>query len=384
MIANFFVLLYTGGNNSFFGMAKDYYKMLGVSKGTSDDELKKAYRKLAHQFHPDKKGGDEAKFKEINEAYQVLSNKEKRAQYDRFGDAFSGQQGGGGAGFGGFDFSRGAEGFSNGNFHFEGGFDDIFSDIFGARSGSRGRSRRSGADIQIDVEISFEEMAHGARKAVSLRRSVSCPACSGTGGKSGTKESSCVACGGAGQVRRTVRSFLGTFQQAEVCGECRGQGKVYVEKCPDCRGAGQVKKSGELSIDIPAGIDDGQMLSLSGEGEAGDRGNPSGDLLVAVHVRPHASLSRRGNDVVSTVSISSVRATLGDTVVVPTIEGDVSMKIPAGTESGEVFRIRGKGLPSIGSSWGKGDHLVTVRVRIPKRLSREERTLFESLRDMEK
>jgi len=370
----------------FFGMAKDYYKTLGVARGASNDELKKAYRKLAHEHHPDKKGGDEAKFKEINEAYQVLSNKEKRAQYDQFGEASSQSSGGGGggAGFGGFDFSRGFEGFSNGDFHFEGGFDDIFSDIFGARSASRGRSRKSGADIQVDVEISFEEMAHGVRKAVSLRRSVSCPSCSGTGGKPGTKESSCKTCSGSGQVRRMVRSFLGAFQQVEACSECSGRGKVYAEKCPECRGSGQVKKSAEIPIDIPAGIEDGQMLSLSGEGEAGGRGNPSGDLLVAVHVRPHAFLSRRGNDIVSTISLSSVRAALGETVSVPTIEGDVSMKIPAGTESGEVFRIRGKGLPSIGNSWGKGDHLVTVRVRIPKRLSREERTLFESLRDMEK
>ena len=367
-------------------MAKDYYKTLGVARGASADEIKKAYRKLAHMHHPDKSGGDEAKFKEINEAYQVLSNKEKRAQYDQFGEAFSqsGGNGGGGAGFGGFDFGRGFEGFSNGNFHFEGGFEDIFSDIFGGGRSRSSRSRRRGSDIQVDVEISFEEMASGVRKTLSLRREVSCSSCAGTGGKRGSKEQNCPTCHGAGQVRRMVRSILGTFQQAEVCGDCHGKGKVYAEKCPECRGSGHVKKSDDIPLDIPAGIEDGQMLSLSGEGEAGEGGSQPGDLLVAVHVRPHPTFSRRGNDVLSNVSVSAVRAALGDTIDLETIGGTVSMKIPAGTQSGEVFRIRGKGLLPVGSSWGKGDHLVTVSVRIPKHLSREEKKLFESLRDIEK
>lgn len=366
-------------------MAKDYYKTLGVSRSASDDELKKAYRKLAHEWHPDKKGGDEAKFKEINEAYQVLSNKEKRAQYDQFGEAFSQSPGGGGgAGFGGFDFGRGFEGFSNGNFHFEGGFDDIFSDIFGANRSGRRRSPRRGADIQIDIEISFEEMANGVKKVIPLRREVVCSSCAGTGGKRGSKESTCPTCNGAGQVRRTVRSILGMFQQVEACTECSGRGKVYTEKCPECRGSGHVKKSEEIPIDIPGGIEDGQMLSLSGEGEAGEAGSSPGDLLVAIHVRRHPTFERRGNDVLSNISISSVRATLGDTVPIETIDGEVSMKIPPGTQSGEVFRIRSKGLRPIGSSWGRGDHLVTVTVRTPKNLTREERRLFESLRDMEK
>ncbi len=364
-------------------MAKDYYQMLGVARGASADEIKKAYRKLAHAHHPDKKGGDEAKFKEINEAYQVLSNKEKRAQYDQFGETFSqGGGGGGGAGFG--DFGRGFEGFSNGNFHFEGGFEDIFSDIFGGGRSGRGRSRRRGSDIQVDVEISFEEMASGVRKTISLRREVSCSSCSGTGGKRGSKEKDCSTCHGTGQIRRTVRSILGTFQQADVCGDCQGRGKVYAEKCSECRGSGHVKKSEEIPLDIPAGIEDGQMLSLSGEGEAGEAGSPSGDLLIAIHVRPHPIFSRRGNDILSNISISSVRAALGDTVSVATIEGDISMKIPAGTQSGEVFRVRSKGLLPVGSSWGRGDHLVTVTVRIPKHLSREERKLFEALREIEK
>lgn len=368
-------------------MAKDYYKTLGVSRDASEDALKKAYRKLAHEWHPDKKGGNEAKFKEINEAYQVLSNKEKRAQYDRFGETFSGGGNGGGnggGGFGGFDFNRGFEGFSGGNFHFEGGFDDIFSDIFGSRGASRGRSpQKSGNDIRVDVEISFEEMAQGVRKTISLRRTVTCDSCNGKGGKRGTKETPCATCGGAGKVRRTVRSFLGTFQQVEICEACRGQGKVSAEKCPDCRGEGRSKKSEEIPIDIPAGIEDGQMLSLSGEGEAGEMGGQAGDLLIAIHVRPHGMFERRGNDVLSTAFISCARAALGDTISVSTLEGEISMKIPSGTQSGEVFRIRGKGLRSVGSSWGKGDHLVTIIIRIPKQLSREERSLFESLRNQE-
>ncbi|QQS15846.1 MAG: molecular chaperone DnaJ [Candidatus Moraniibacteriota bacterium] len=364
-------------------MAKDYYQTLGVARGASADEIKKAYRKLAHAHHPDKKGGDEAKFKEINEAYQVLSNKEKRAQYDQFGETFS-QGGGGGAGFGGFDFGRGFEGFSNGNFHFEGGFEDIFSDIFGGGRSRGSRSRRRGSDIQVDVEISFEEMAAGVRKTLSLRREVACSLCSGTGGKRGSKEQNCPTCHGAGQVRRTVRSILGTFQQAEVCGDCGGRGKVYAEKCLECRGSGRVKKTDEIPLDIPAGIEDGQMLSLSGEGEAGEAGSQPGDLLVSVHVRPHPVFSRRGNDVLSNISVSAVRAALGDTVDVETIDGLVSMKVPAGTQSGEVFRIRSKGLLPVGSSWGRGDHLVTVTVRVPKHLSREEKRLFEALRDIEK
>lgn len=368
---------------TFLTMAKDYYQTLGVARGASADEIKKAYRKLAHTHHPDKKGGDEAKFKEINEAYQVLSNKEKRAQYDQFGETFAQGGSGGGGGFGGFDFGRGFEGFSNGNFHFEGGFEDIFSDIFGGGRSRGSRSRRRGSDIQVDVEISFEEMAAGVRKTLSLRREVSCPSCSGTGGKRGSKEQTCSACHGAGQVRRTVRSILGTFQQAEVCRDCEGRGKVYAEKCSECRGSGHVKKSEEIPLDIPAGIEDGQMLSLSGEGEAGGAGSQAGDLLVAVHVRPHPIFSRRGNDVLSNISISAVRAALGDTVEVETIDGTVSMKIPAGTQSGEVFRVRSKGLLPVGSSWGRGDHLVTITVHIPKHLSREEKKLFELLRDIE-
>lgn len=368
-------------------MAKDFYATLGVSKSASADEIKKAYRKLAHRYHPDKKGGDEAKFKEINEAYQVLSNADKRAQYDRFGENFSNMgagSSGGGGGFGGFDFGRGFEGFSQGDFRFEGsGFEDIFSNIFGGGFGGERTSLRRGADIRVDVEISFEEMAQGVKKSVSVRRTGRCESCSGTGGKKGSSETTCSVCGGAGRVRQSVRSFLGVVQQVVSCEACGGRGKTFRDPCSSCRGSGQKKETREFSLDIPEGIEDGQALSLSSEGEAGERGGPPGDLIVVVHIRKHPNFERRGSDVLSSASISATRASLGDSVSVKTLDGETVIKIPAGTQSGEVFRLRGKGIPTLGSRWSRGDHLVTVLVSIPKYLSREERKLLESLRELE-
>ncbi len=366
-------------------MAKDYYAALGVSKNASDEDLKKAYRKLAHKWHPDKQGGDEAKFKEINEAYQVLSDKNKRAQYDQFGDSFA-SGGGGGKGFGGFDFGRGFEGFSNGNFRFEnsGGFEDIFSEIFGGGRSSHQGMRHRGSDIPVDVEISFEEMAAGVKKTISVRRTVECSMCKGSGGKKGSREINCSTCGGSGRVKRAVRSVFGAFQQVEECDTCHGSGKTWHEKCSECRGSGRMKELKEFTIDIPAGIADGQALALSGGGEAGERGASAGDLIITVHIRPHALFKRRGNDIVSSIEISFARAVLGDSVSVKTIDGEMTIKIPPGTQSGEVFRIRNKGLRSIESSWGgRGDHLFTVSVLVPKRISRDERKLLEKLRELE-
>lgn len=364
-------------------MAKDYYSTLGVSRDASESDIKKAYRKKAHEYHPDKKGGDEAKFKELNEAYQVLSNKEKRSQYDRFGEAFSANGSGASGGFGGFDFRNGFPG--GGSFHFEGGFDDIFSDIFGGSAAHSGRGRaRSGADIQVDAEILFEEMAKGVRKSFTLYRRVTCATCRGEGGEPGAGESTCSVCNGSGQVRRTVRSFLGVFQQAEVCGTCHGRGKTHTKPCHTCHGDGQVKQEDTISVDIPAGIDTGQSLSLPGEGEAGDIGAPPGDLFVTVRVRPHDTFSRKGSDVYSTIHVSFARAALGDTASVKTLDGTVSMKIPAGTQSGEVFRVRGKGLPKLGGRFsGRGDHFVTVMIPTPKHLSRDLRRMLEQLRKAE-
>lgn len=362
-------------------MAKDYYSTLGVARDASEADIKKAYRKKAHEYHPDKKGGDEAKFKELNEAYQVLSNKEKRAHYDRFGEAFSANGAGTGGGFGGFDFRNGFPG--GGSFHFEGGLDDLFSDIFGAGRGGRSRAR-SGADIQVDAEISFEEMAKGVRKSFTLYRNIACSTCHGEGGEPGAGESVCSVCSGSGQVRRTVRSFLGVFEQAEMCEACRGRGKTHKKPCHECHGAGKVKRENTISVDIPAGIDTGQSLSLSGEGEAGDIGAPPGDLFVTVRVRPHTIFSRKGSDVYSTIPVSFARAALGDTVSVETLDGAVSMKVPAGTQSGEVFRMRGKGLSKLGGRFsGKGDHFVTVVIPTPQHLSRDLRRALEELRQAE-
>lgn len=361
-------------------MEKNYYDLLGVSRGASQDEIKKAFRKLAHQHHPDKSGGDEAKFKEINEAYSVLSDPEKRSQYDQFGRTFQGAGAGNGSqGFGGFDFSQ--FGGANGNFHFDfgngGGFEDIFSDLFGgARQGARARA---GADIQVDVEISFEEMVQGVRRVIPLRKMVTCERCHGTGGQPGSHEDTCKTCQGNGQVRKNVRSIFGMMAQMVTCETCHGKGKTYAKTCESCRGAGRNQQEESVEIDIPAGIQDGQALSLQGRGAAGEHGARSGDLFVVVHVRAHAEWKRRGDDVHATVEINFSQAALGDKVTISTVEGPVTMKIPAGTQPGEIFRIRGKGVPHLGHA-GRGDHLVTIKLIVPKKLSREERELLEKLR----
>lgn len=350
----------------------DYYEVLGVPRTASEDDIKKAFRKLAHKHHPDKGTGDEKKFKEINEAYQVLSNKEKRQNYDHHGQTFNGQ---GPQGGGGFDFS----GFSSQGFDFSGtGFEDVFSDIFGGRT-SRGRSR-AGSDIQVDIEISFEEMVRGVKKDITLRKLSSCQTCAGTGGKPGSREVICKHCGGNGQVRRTMQSIFGAITQAVTCEHCHGRGKTYSEKCHTCQGSGRVQREETVSVDIPAGIHDEQTVSLSGHGAAGEVGSPAGTLYIVVHVRSHATLHRRGDDIISEYHMSFSEAALGAKVTVETIEGALTMKIPAGTQPGEVFRIKGKGVPHLGR-YGRGDHLVTVTLSVPKKLSSEQKKIIESLKD---
>jgi len=364
-------------------MTKNYYDILGVSKSASDDEIKKAYRKLAHQYHPDKKGGDEAKFKEINEAYQVLSDKSKRAQYDQFGQTFnngaqgSGFGGQGGQGFGGFNF---------GNFDFSGAsggfgpFEDIFSDFFGG-SRTEGRSRERGQDIHVDVEIDFLEMATGSEKTIRIRKRTVCGVCRGAGGEVGTKEEKCSVCNGSGQVRKTQRTFLGSFTQVAMCDACHGKGKTYANRCKKCGGDGRVREEETLSVPLPAGIDDGQTLSLSGKGEAGGYGAPSGNLYVTVHVKPHKKFKRKKSDVLSEEHISFSQAALGDSIQVETLIGLITMKIPSGTQSREVFRIKEAGFPSL-EGRSKGHHFVTVIVDIPKKLSWKQKKLVEELRDL--
>ncbi len=362
---------------------KDYYKILGVSRGASDEEIKKAFRKLAHQYHPDKAGGDEAKFKKINEAYQVLSDKQKRQQYDQFGQTFEGA-GGGASGFGGFsaeDFARGGFDFTQGGFE-GGGFEDIFSDIFGrgsSRSGSAGPRR--GNDIQVDLDISFEEMVKGARKKIKLYKAITCDRCQGTGGEPGSQPITCPVCGGTGKIKKQVRTILGTFEQVTPCTHCHGTGKVYSQKCSQCGGDGRIKKEVEIEIEIPAGIHDGQTISLKGQGEAGENGAPAGDLYVTVHVKPHPHFKREGDDILSEEHIKLSQAILGDKIEVSTIDGAVKMKIPAGTQSGEIFRIRNKGIPHLGR-YGRGSHLVKIIVDIPRHLTRAQKQLVKQLKEM--
>jgi len=367
-------------------MAEDYYKILGVPKNATDDEIKKAYRKLAHKYHPDKSGGDEKKFKEINEAYQVLSDKTKRAQYDQFGQNFEQARAGGGQGFGGFDFGnfarQGGFGRDFGGIHFEFGgadgedFEDIFSNVFGSRRG--GSRKQRGRDIQIDVEISFEEMVTGAEREVNLRKSVRCDRCQGSGGEPESKMKTCPTCQGAGRVEQMRRSFFGSFSQVSVCPECQGEGKVYDKKCGKCGGDGRVKEEQKMKINIPSGIDDGQTISVEGAGEAGAKGAQPGNLYVVVHVRPHSKFTRKGNDILSAETISFSMAALGGEIEIETVTGKLILKIPSGTQSGELFRIKDKGVPDIHGR-GQGSHLVKIIVEVPKKLSREQKRLMEEL-----
>ena len=364
----------------------DYYKMLGVPKTASPDDIKKAFRKLAHQHHPDKGGGDEAKFKEINEAYQVLSNKEKREQYDRFGQTFNdnGAGQGGRQGFGGFDFSGfSSQGGPASGFDFNGaGFEDIFAEMFGSGQSRRRGQTGAGTDIGVDIEISFEEMVRGAKRAITLRKLSECLVCKGSGGKPSSKEETCRECHGEGRVRRNMQSIFGAFSQVVVCDHCRGKGKTYSESCKTCDGDGRVEREETFTVEIPAGVHDEQVVSMPGYGASGEHGNPSGTLYITVHLLPHAMFKRRGDDIISSAEISFSHAVLGDSVSVETIDGMVQMKIPAGTQPGEVFRIKGKGVPHLGS-YGRGNQLVHVTLKVPKKLSSEAKKVIESLRDIE-
>jgi len=364
-------------------MSKNYYDILGVSKGATDDEIKKAYRKLAHQHHPDKSGGDEAKFKEVNEAYQVLSDKAKRQQYDQFGQTFEGA-GAGGQGFGGFDFS-GFQGFGGQNsqgfdFDFgEGGFEDIFSGIFGGSSRS-GRRKARGRDVQVDLEIDFSEMVLGTKKKINLYKNAVCERCAGSGGEPGTTQKTCPTCKGEGSVRTTRRSFFGTFSQVIECPDCLGEGKIFEKKCRNCGGDGRAKKEEEITIEVPAGISDGQTISLERKGEAGSKGSIPGDLYINIRVKKHQKFSRKSNDILSKEYIPFSTAVLGGKVEIDTISGKLILKIPSGTQSGDVFRLKGEGIPDLHGR-GKGNQMVEVIVKTPKNISREQKRIIESLRN---
>lgn len=341
---------------------RDFYEVLGVKKGVSEDELKKAYRKLAKENHPDLHPGDkecEARFKEINEAYEVLSDPDKRAKYDQFGHAaFDPSQGfGGGGGFGGF------EGF--------GGFGDIFSDIFGGGFGFGGgggrnpNAPRKGDNLRATVNIKFEEAAFGVKKDVFVSKIEQCPDCKGTGCAEGTTAEVCPDCKGTGTVMSTKRTPFGMVQSSEQCPKCKGRGKIIHSPCKTCRGMGSVRRQHKVSVSIPAGIDDGQTISLKGQGNAGLNGGPAGDLLITVLVQPHARFERDGASILLDQEISFAQAALGAEVEVPTLDGKVKLNIPEGTQTGTTFRLKGKGVPFLRNG-GRGDQFVTVNVAVPR------------------
>jgi molecular chaperone DnaJ len=358
-------------------MAKDYYSILGISKNASKDEVKKAFRKLAHQFHPDKSGGNADKFKEVNEAYTVLADDTKRAQYDTYGQTFSAQSGaqaGADAGFGGFDFSgfQNAGGFQGG-FSAE-GFDigDIFGEFFGGR---RSRVQR-GRDISIDIELSFEESIFGGERTIVLNKISQCQTCNGSGGKPGTEKIECKTCNGKGKVHEVKKSIFGSFEMTRTCEVCGGTGKVPKEKCHTCGGAGVLKKEEDIRIKIPAGIDNGEMIRLSGAGEALPHGTP-GDLYIKVHVRKHKLFHKVGQDLVMNLDVKLTDAILGAKYEIETLDGRTVLDIPQGSNSGDILRIRGKGVP-FGRS--RGDILANLNIKIPKKISKQARESVEKLK----
>ncbi len=354
---------------------RDFYEVLGVEKTASDDEIKRAYRKMAKQYHPDVNPGDaeaEAKFKEVNEAYEVLSDSDKRSRYDAYGHA-------------GVDPNFGAGGYGG----YDGGFGDfgdlgsIFESFFGGFGG--GSTRRTGPQrgesVRVRVTLSFEEAAFGCEKTIEIGRVEACKTCGGSGAAPGTTAETCPRCGGTGQVRAQRRTPLGVMTTSEVCPECGGSGKKIASPCPDCQGSGVQRVRKSIKVKIPAGIDDGQTLSVRGEGHAGANGGPSGDLLVTVSVRPHPIFERDGTSVHIELPISFAQAALGAELEVPTIDGKVKWTLPEGTQTGSTFRLKGKGIPRINSS-GRGDEFVHVVVETPKNLTQKQKELlreFEGL-----
>ena len=347
---------------------KDYYETLGVAKSANAEEIKKAYRTLAKKFHPDLNKNEDAaqKFKEINEAYQVLSNDEKRAQYDRFGSsAFDGSTGNQGtaSGFGGFN------GF--------GGFGDIFESFFGG-GGPRRSGPINGEDLEVKIRIAFEEAAFGVKKDIDVSRIEYCDQCDGTGAKHGSAKKRCPACGGTGQVRSEQRTVFGNFMNVSTCPNCGGKGEIIENPCEKCKGSGKVSQSRKISVNIPAGIDDGQILTLAGQGNAGERGGSPGDLLIYITVKPHKLFKREGTNLYIDMPISFGQAALGCDLEVPTLEGNVKYVIAPGTQTGTVFRLRNQGIKYIRQD-RKGDLFVKINVEIPRKLTERQKELIMEL-----
>lgn len=355
---------------------RDYYEVLGLKKGASDDEIKKAFRKMAMKYHPDRNPGDkeaEEKFKEINEAYGVLSDPDKKSKYDRFG--FAGVDPN--AGFGG---TGGFSGFGG-----AGGFEDIF-DMFGGMFGGGfggGQTRRNngpkkGRDLQKAITITFEEAAFGCKKEMEISKFVACPTCKGEGTKPGTSKKTCPKCGGSGQVSSMQRTPFGQFQSVTQCDQCGGSGQINETPCEDCKGSGRVRKTVKLSVDIPAGVDNDSVIPIRGQGEPGVNGGPSGDLYIVISVKPHKMFKRSGSDLYLDIPISFDQAALGAEIVVPTLEGKVSYKVPAGTQPGTTFRLKGKGVRNPRND-RMGDLYVKVNLEVPTRLNHKQKKTIEEM-----
>ena len=353
---------------------RDYYEVLGLQKGASEDEIKKSYRKLAKKYHPDLNPGDkeaEVHFKEIGEAYEVLSDPQKRQKYDQFGHAaFDPTTGGGGAGYGGF-----------------GGFEDFdLGDIFGSFFGGGGRTQRrnaprQGETLEYILALTFEEAAFGVKKEIRIERSEVCADCNGSGAEKGSSVETCQKCHGTGQVQVTSRTPFGAFSQTSVCPDCRGSGKIIKTPCSKCRGAGMRRVMRTVTVNVPAGIDDGQTIAMRGEGGHGTNGGPAGDLHIVIQIKRHEIFTRKRNDVYCELPITMVQAALGAEIEIPTIDGPMTYKIPEGTQSGAVLRIPKKGIPVLRSKTSRGDHVLVIKVEIPRNLSEKQKKIlreFES------
>ena len=366
---------------------KDYYQILGINKGASEEEIKKAYRKLAHQYHPDK-GGDEKKFKEINEAYQILSSKEKREQYDRFGRVFEGGfapgfgQGGGGFGF---QWGRGNKGedFDSGQsreFDFE-DLGEMMEEFFGFGETPKRKDIKKGKNIEVDMEIPLEATLKGQEKEFSLYKMIICSRCQGSGAEPGSKANECFSCRGTGEVQQIKRTVFGSFTKYAVCPECGGEGIKPEKACNVCRGEGRIKGEEKIGVFIPAGVDTNRIIKIEQRGEAGKKGGKAGDLYVRIFVKKHSVFKRQGDDLYIKVPVSFSRAALGDEIEVPVIEGTkILFKVPAGTESGKIFRIAGKGIPNF-SGRSRGNMYVELEVKTPNKLTKRQKELLENLKE---
>lgn len=356
---------------------RDYYEVLGISKGATEDEIKKAYRKMAKETHPDLHPGDEtaaARFKEVNEAYGVLSDKEKKARYDQYGhagvDPNFGAGGGFDGGFGGFDF---------------GDLGDIFGSFFGGGFGGGRRANpnapQRGESLRLSLSIDFEEAAFGCEKAVTVERAEACESCHGSGSAPGSSPETCPECHGTGTVQVRRQTPMGVFATTSPCSKCGGKGKIIRQPCPDCHGSGSIRRRKTIQASIPAGIDNGQTISIRGQGNAGKNGGPAGDLLITISVRPHPLFRREGTSILSEFPITFAQAALGAELEIPTIDGNVRYDLPEGTQSGVTFRLKGKGIPAINGR-GRGDQYVTVRVETPKNLNREQKEALRKFAEL--